>query len=570
MSQENGKKSIAISLIISLLILGVIFWQKDNLSRVISGFIGSNNGAVLSLSPSSKNVRVGDEFDANLYLDTAGNNVVALSANLRYDKNSFDVVSIDTVESDFAKNNQCVYQGKFCQVVKNDRQKGIVKIVEGKPTPGVNKNNILIASLKIKAKKETNPSSDNFSFITSGNDKSMVILDDGKGTDILTGVNNAKFSVGSVCAVGSPCQTKESCPGKYDKNCSCKDIADNCPAKDVLFADNFNDNNRDGWQIVPLNNESNNWFVVNGHLGEKSDNGNSIILAPNFFVPAVYGGNFLAEFKAKNGGNFNNGFGFVFGYKDENNYDMAYWKDPSNSYGNSTIQILKVNNGRKSIIAEKKGLSADNSWHSISVGFAKGKASISIDGKVALSAPVSLFSHRFGFYSEDNDSGVLFDDIFIKGVEVSTAKKIKRIKYKLEGRKENNAPVKIIVFAKGTNNIISETDLNVSASGEKDIDFSSIPNGNYDVLIKVPHYLPKKLSNILIKDNQNAAVIDFNNLLAGNIKDSDNVINSLDWSLMRSQWGRTDKPAADINQDGIVNSLDWYYLSKNWGKTSSN
>ncbi|MFZ2522973.1 MAG: dockerin type I domain-containing protein [Minisyncoccia bacterium] len=47
----------------------------------------------------------------------------------------------------------------------------------------------------------------------------------------------------------------------------------------------------------------------------------------------------------------------------------------------------------------------------------------------------------------------------------------------------------------------------------------------------------------------------------------DRIVNSLDWSLMSSNW-LTNHAASDLNKDGVVNSLDWSLMSSNWLKTS--
>ena len=577
LKQKNGRKSIAISLIISILVLGIIFWQKDNLMQVISGFIGNSNKAVLTITPSSGTFKEGDNFNADIYLNTAGNNVVAVDAYLSYNPSDFEVLSVDTSNSEFARNNACVYQGKFCQLVKNNTSNGTVEIIEGKPTPGVNKSNALIARLRVRAKKNVSPNSDNFTFNFSGpyKGKSRVILDDGQGTDILSGVKNAKYAVYAqpACNVGASCTTDINCPGKYDSSCFCTDVQnDSCPSADIVFYDSFNRNNLGNWQIIPLNNAANKWQVSSGTLSEKSDSGESIALAPNFSVPAVYTKkNYQISFKAKSIGDKNNGYGLVFGYVNKNNYDMLLWNDPSGHYGEPALEIIRVKNGAVTVLTKKEGEKAGNGvWYSISLSVSGNKISAKVNGREKLNASASFSPGRIGFYSTDNDDGVLFDYITYKAVPVSVLRKIKRIKLALEARHKFNTSASIIILRKGTNNVVKRISITSPDNGIKEVDFSDIPDGTYDIKIKVPHYLPKEERNISIVAGQAVSTIDFSGLLAGNLQDSDDIINSLDWSIMGGQWGRRDKPVADINQDGIVNSLDWYYLSKNWGKTSSN
>ena len=53
-------------------------------------------------------------------------------------------------------------------------------------------------------------------------------------------------------------------------------------------------------------------------------------------------------------------------------------------------------------------------------------------------------------------------------------------------------------------------------------------------------------------------------LFAGDLN-NDNIINSLDWSLMNTSWFSAD-PVSDINGDGIVNSVDFSFMNKNWNQ----
>jgi hypothetical protein len=46
---------------------------------------------------------------------------------------------------------------------------------------------------------------------------------------------------------------------------------------------------------------------------------------------------------------------------------------------------------------------------------------------------------------------------------------------------------------------------------------------------------------------------------------NDNIVNSLDWSLMNAVWFTSD-PTADLNHDGQVNSVDFSVINDNWGR----
>ena len=83
--------------------------------------------------------------------------------------------------------------------------------------------------------------------------------------------------------------------------------------------------------------------------------------------------------------------------------------------------------------------------------------------------------------------------------------------------------------------------------------------GIYDVRISSDYYLGRKFASVSIGGG---AVIATPALLAGDLN-KDGVINSLDWSIMDTQWTKTSSNA-DINKDGKVNATDWGYLRKNW------
>jgi hypothetical protein len=53
--------------------------------------------------------------------------------------------------------------------------------------------------------------------------------------------------------------------------------------------------------------------------------------------------------------------------------------------------------------------------------------------------------------------------------------------------------------------------------------------------------------------------------LSGDLN-QDHIVNSLDWSIMSSQW-LTANTQADINKDGLVNSLDFAIMSSQWLRT---
>ena len=97
-------------------------------------------------------------------------------------------------------------------------------------------------------------------------------------------------------------------------------------------------------------------------------------------------------------------------------------------------------------------------------------------------------------------------------------------------------------------------DLSLDLSG-----FTGNRDNPYDIFLEMPNYLRKKIQAPNLIDS-----IAEKTLKIGNLDNSDQVINSSDWSVMLSKWGSAD-PNADFNEDGIVNTIDFSFMNRNWG-----
>lgn len=140
-----------------------------------------------------------------------------------------------------------------------------------------------------------------------------------------------------------------------------------------------------------------------------------------------------------------------------------------------------------------------------------------------------------------------------------------KLKFRIKARKHHRANIKLIVIKKQTSEKLGE--INIASEETGDVPsvspLSGMKEGEvYDIVIKVPHCLSKKLQNIQWPPKDQ---LDFGEVIPGNLNDSDDVINSSDWAIMSEKWGSAD-PIADINEDGIVNTLDWSLMNQNWGK----
>lgn len=143
--------------------------------------------AYLYLSPREGNYKIGDEFPVDVLVNTVGSNIVVVSAHLSYNKNYLEALSIDLSDSLF----------EFTAENEINKEEGKIKITLGKPTPGIRSYNGKVARIYFRAKNKTHPYMENIYFdFTKGSDLySTVILDDKKGTNILSNTRGAKIKI---------------------------------------------------------------------------------------------------------------------------------------------------------------------------------------------------------------------------------------------------------------------------------------------------------------------------------------------------------------------------------------
>ncbi len=140
-----------------------------------------------------------------------------------------------------------------------------------------------------------------------------------------------------------------------------------------------------------------------------------------------------------------------------------------------------------------------------------------------------------------------------------------QLRVALEGKVDYARSMTVYFLQQGTDAVIYEVNVDSDSSGaiRHNIFMSILPSNTYDVRIAAPTYLTKRVTASWPTSDE----VDMGELLAGNLQESDAIINELDWSIMANRWHTSD-PIADINDDGDVNTLDWHYLNKNWLLTS--
>ena len=129
----------------------------------------------------------------------------------------------------------------------------------------------------------------------------------------------------------------------------------------------------------------------------------------------------------------------------------------------------------------------------------------------------------------------------------------------LEGdSNQNDNSFDIRIYNAGTTTVAQEFLARTPVSGSITIPTTSIAAGTYDIKVRSVMFLTRKHTNIALASNSSFTIT---KLLAGNLN-SDQIINSLDWSIMSPVWN-TNNATADINKDGIVNTADFSFISQN-------
>ncbi|MEK7212161.1 MAG: Ig-like domain-containing protein, partial [Patescibacteria group bacterium] len=116
----------------------------------------------------------------------------------------------------------------------------------------------------------------------------------------------------------------------------------------------------------------------------------------------------------------------------------------------------------------------------------------------------------------------------------------------------------------GTTVLETQSNLAADVSGNYTVSFLAADPQMVDIRVSASGYLSRKFTSIDTTVNS-ALVMAVPMLLAGDFN-SDNTINSLDYSLINTHW-LENYPAADINRDGLVNTLDYAVMKNNYNKS---
>ena len=150
---------------------------------ILFGFIPSVRGqrgdASIYLSPSSGTFYVGSTFNISVFVNTGGNDINTVRVDLRFDPKKLQVAS-PTAGRSFI--SVWVSQPSYSNV------KGTINFQGGMPSPGINTSSGLVSTITFRA---VAPGSAAISIV----DTSKVLLNDGRGTDILTSMGRGIYEL---------------------------------------------------------------------------------------------------------------------------------------------------------------------------------------------------------------------------------------------------------------------------------------------------------------------------------------------------------------------------------------
>ena len=118
-----------------------------------------------------------------------------------------------------------------------------------------------------------------------------------------------------------------------------------------------------------------------------------------------------------------------------------------------------------------------------------------------------------------------------------------------------------LTIQNGGSTVLGPVSVTADTTGRILLPTNTLTSGSFAVSLRTAKYLSRKQTFVL---SSNQTFTFTNRLLVGDLN-SDNIINSLDWSNMSGVWF-TNSPSNDLNEDGIVNSLDRALLVRNWFK----
>lgn len=140
---------------------------------------GRAASASLYLSPASGTFFVGSTFDVSIFVNTGGNNINAVKVNLKFDPRKLQIASPTAGKS---------FISVWVSQPTYSNTKGKASFQGGIPSPGINTSSGLVSTITFRA---ITPGEAVISIL----DSSQVLLDDGKGTNILSSIGRGMYKI---------------------------------------------------------------------------------------------------------------------------------------------------------------------------------------------------------------------------------------------------------------------------------------------------------------------------------------------------------------------------------------
>jgi len=136
-------------------------------------------GASLYFSPTTGTFFVGSTFDVSIFLNTNDNNVNAVKVDLKFDPKKLQIAGPTAGKS---------FISVWVSQPTYSNTEGRASFQGGAPSPGINTSSGLVSTITFRA---VNPGETSIAILSS----SKVLLDDGKGTNILTSLGQGVYTL---------------------------------------------------------------------------------------------------------------------------------------------------------------------------------------------------------------------------------------------------------------------------------------------------------------------------------------------------------------------------------------
>jgi hypothetical protein len=160
----------------SILCLGICLGLLFSIGSV--GFAKADN-ASLYFSPNQGTFFVGSTFDVSVFVNTGGNDINAIKVDFKFDSKKLQIAS-PTAGKSFI--SVWAAQPAYSNIL------GTASFQGGVPSPGINTSSGLVSTITFRA---IAPGETFISF----SDSSQVLLDDGKGTNVLSSLGKGAYNL---------------------------------------------------------------------------------------------------------------------------------------------------------------------------------------------------------------------------------------------------------------------------------------------------------------------------------------------------------------------------------------